>query len=332
MVLCAFAFAFLCAEVGGRIWIYSQYRKEVAKYRSSPYKVEAESPMEYRLYPNLARTVDIKGFKWNYTVNSRGFRGGEIELRKRTGVKRILFLGDSVTFGYGVEDTDTLPAQFEALWNDRENAPFKLEAVNLGVPGYNTIQECALLEEQLELWSPDVIVLTYVLNDAEPQGTVPPRPPQVFHHVRSWFLEELKTELNETFFAQDPFFRSNKNFHDLERPERGFEAGKEKARESRDALGRIARLCRDRRVSLLFAVAPDVSQALTEEYPYTRIHDLVMDWAEELELESVDLLPVVRGRRSVELSVPNDGHPNAAAHRLFALALLPDVEALLIAR
>ena len=147
--------------------------------------------------------------------------------------------------------------------------------------------------------------------------------------MNSWFLEELKTELNETFFARDPYFKSNKNLHELVDVERGFEPGSERARECREALGRIAAFCRDRGAPLLIAVSPDVSQSLDADYRYAGIHERVLGWARELDVKTIDLLAAVRGRDSEEISVPNDGHPNAEAHRLFALALLPEVEALL---
>ena len=39
-----------------------------------------------------------------YRINPQGFRGGEYNLKKSEGVFRIVTIGDSRTFGYGVEE------------------------------------------------------------------------------------------------------------------------------------------------------------------------------------------------------------------------------------
>jgi len=55
-----------------------------------------------RLYFGPGRTVD-------HSTNSFGFRGAEFTRAKPPGTIRILFLGDSFTFGEGVHDQATLP-------------------------------------------------------------------------------------------------------------------------------------------------------------------------------------------------------------------------------
>ena len=329
LLIVSSGFAFFCAEVGARIWILMQFHKEVAKYHDSPYQVVPESDLEYRLRPNLSRTVEKGRTRWSYTTNSKGFRGPEIDDDAKPGVRRILFLGDSVTFGYGLDDSHTLPLQFEQQWNNRENAPFKLECVNRGIPGYNTIQEYWMLKEQIDLLHPELVILIYVANDAEPQATVPQRPKRLFRFVHSWFLEQAKTELNELFLAEKPFFKSRKYTTDGSDMLTGFSADSIKWRESKSALFNIAELCRKKNVKFMLAMVPDVSHSLTDEYPFTTIHGTVMDWTREFGIPSVDLLPTVLGEDFKALEVPDDGHPNAEAHRRFARALLPHVEAAL---
>ncbi len=67
-------------------------------------------------------------------TNSMGFRGSrEYQIQQPTSVTRILSLGDSFTFGWGVEDNETFSAQLE-----KQNSNF--EVLNLGVSGYGLDQ------------------------------------------------------------------------------------------------------------------------------------------------------------------------------------------------
>jgi lysophospholipase L1-like esterase len=98
------------------------------------------------------------------TINEQGLRGPVRAIPKPAGVQRVLFLGDSVTFGFQLEDdADTLPAQAEVLL--RQQLALKVEAINGGVGGYSPWQEARLLVEDGLAYEPDVVVVNFVLND-----------------------------------------------------------------------------------------------------------------------------------------------------------------------
>ena len=68
-----------------------------------------------------------------------------------------------------MRDEDTYPARTAALLqHEHPSGSPRFEAYNLGVCGYNTTQELALLEHLGLKLLPDCVVLGYVLNDAEP--------------------------------------------------------------------------------------------------------------------------------------------------------------------
>lgn len=67
-------------------------------------------------------------------TNSAGFRGArEYSLEKKPGVKRVLALGDSFVFGFGVAEGENFSQRLEA-------ADPQTEVLNLGVPGYGIDQ------------------------------------------------------------------------------------------------------------------------------------------------------------------------------------------------
>jgi lysophospholipase L1-like esterase len=78
---------------------------------------------------------------------------------------RVLFLGDSVTLGWGVPFEDTWIQVLEKRARDKDGR--EVEALNAGHLQYNTIQESDWLEAHGAELRPDVIVVTFVVNDLD---------------------------------------------------------------------------------------------------------------------------------------------------------------------
>ncbi len=96
-------------------------------------------------------------------TNSLGLRNAEIGA-KPAGVRRVLALGDSFTFGHAVEAAEAWPAVLQELLNARGGARY--EVVNAGVGGYGTGQQLLLYEELESRVEPDLVVLGFaVVND-----------------------------------------------------------------------------------------------------------------------------------------------------------------------
>lgn len=98
-------------------------------------------------------------FRTVVLVNREGFRGKEIEVGKPAGTFRIFFLGDSFTFGLGVEGGETFPARLEALLNERAGKSARFEVINGGVPGYNLAHYYLVLKHRVFRYNPDLILL-----------------------------------------------------------------------------------------------------------------------------------------------------------------------------
>jgi lysophospholipase L1-like esterase len=78
---------------------------------------------------------------------------------------RILLLGDSVSWGHGIDDVRRVyPQVLERRMNERGGAA-AVEIVNAGVPGYSTFQELAYLECCGLALSPDALVVQFSLSD-----------------------------------------------------------------------------------------------------------------------------------------------------------------------
>jgi hypothetical protein len=96
------------------------------------------------------------------TTNSRGLRGPEVGFEKPQDTRRILWLGDSVTFGYLVPDWGVT---FPFLTANILSRGGRWESVNAGVGGYSPWQEDIWLRSDGARYQPDVVVVGFVLND-----------------------------------------------------------------------------------------------------------------------------------------------------------------------
>lgn len=100
------------------------------------------------------------------SINSRGFRGGEIDETKKPGVTRIVTLGSSSTFGYYDRDHETYPYYLEQKLNEDAEAAKRFEVINLGIPHLRSEEILALFYAEAIPLHPDVITFYEGVNDA----------------------------------------------------------------------------------------------------------------------------------------------------------------------
>lgn len=117
----------------------------------------------WKLKAGLSSVRETSLYIARETINSQGFRTPELPFEKPPGVKRVLFLGDSHTEAYTVDDELTYSQQVQRILG--ETLP--VETVSLGVGGYSTDQELLAYLEYGRRYEPDLVVLQYSSNDPE---------------------------------------------------------------------------------------------------------------------------------------------------------------------
>src|SRR5918994_921161 len=95
--------------------------------------------------------------------NANGYRDFERSVPRPSGVRRAVSLGDSFAWGASVEFDDAYPQRLERGLNRRRTESW--EVVNLALPGMNTVDHAAQLEQEAMAYEPDVVLLGYVFND-----------------------------------------------------------------------------------------------------------------------------------------------------------------------
>lgn len=95
------------------------------------------------------------------TTNSDGLRTPHsMERSERT---RIMTLGCSTTFGWGVADDETYPTRLEQFF---QKDGLDVEVVNAGQPGYTSFQGLWLWNQTLKYYKPDIVLIGYIVQDA----------------------------------------------------------------------------------------------------------------------------------------------------------------------
>jgi hypothetical protein len=103
------------------------------------HEVRLDRPWIYGLRPGAHGVLSAtRGVR--YVINADGFRGPAYARPKPPENFRIVVVGDSVSYGFGVEEGETYPVLLEEILA-REAAPRRLAVVNLGVGGYNPYLE-----------------------------------------------------------------------------------------------------------------------------------------------------------------------------------------------
>ena len=100
------------------------------------------------------------------TTNSTGMRGStEHAVQPSPGVRRILILGDSFAFGYGVEDSDVISAVLSSMLNGSAPESPRYETINLAVSGFGQAEELVTYEERGRAYRPAIVAILYFDND-----------------------------------------------------------------------------------------------------------------------------------------------------------------------
>jgi len=252
----------------------------------------------------------------------------ELELReppgypppRRQGELRIAVLGDSMTYGEGVEAEQAFPALLSNRLNKTGLIPNSKRqpviVVNMGRLGDDTRAEVERFRKLADAIDADIVLLVMYVNDFAGD-----RPDDALHRIYrirdtlSWpsqysrmceFVERkirLRASLDETV----RHYRAD--------AEKGVEP--DALKPVAQAVAELSDLCKARKCRLVVCMMPWLVRL--RDYPLPAMHEAVKTISDDLSLPFCDLLPAVAGQNDEAMRVsPANHHPSAAAHARLA--------------
>jgi lysophospholipase L1-like esterase len=261
-------------------------------------------------------------------TSSLGLRYGEITPKPNPGHVRILALGDSQTFGNGLDLGETWPMQLERMLENFHG--YRWEVVNAGIPGTDTWQHEILLRRLLNIIHPHAVVLALYVNDVVPRhdvskaeaiGQTNTSSKKLVYLLRrsavvTWIYYRVVLPRNARRSrgnsAEDSVITGAGN--DL--AERGW-------RQVEDSFAGMKQLCDSRNVILLVAILPRRDQISGDNLGQA-YNERARTIAEAHGIQALDMLPDLSAAyrlKSAALFLPWDGHNSAVANRTIAARL-----------
>jgi hypothetical protein len=283
------------------------FSMEMWKYAVQLKRPVADPKLSFAHAPN--RSAVLMGVP--VAINSHGLRDHEYSEQKPADVYRIVMLGDSTTFGWGVPLEETAAKILERDLN-RTGIPgyARVEVLNAGVGNYGTVQEVAHYRTFDRIFHPNLVVLVYFINDPEPVPVE--RSPGLLG--RSYLLAFTVSRYDALlrFVGRRPPW--------YEYYARLYDEGQPGLRPAEDALGELAALTRADGAALLAAMLPELHQIEGISYRFAREQRKIEDVLAADGIPVVDLIEGLRGHgpESSLWVTPADPHPNGKANALIA--------------
>jgi lysophospholipase L1-like esterase len=267
-------------------------------------------------------------------TNSLGLRDREMAPEPAPGTLRVLALGDSQTFGAGLDLSETWPKQLERMLGN--HGGYRWEVVNAGIPGTDTWQHEILLRRFLDTIHPHAVVLALYVNDVVPRHD--PRKLDASAQTNTWskrlvYLVKRSSVVTWIYYrlllrwyarqfkgatsAEEAVLAGGND----ELAERGW-------RQVEYSLTAMKALCDARGIILLVAILPRRDQ-VSGIHPGRAYNERARTVAEAHGIEALDLLPSLSAEYRVKgdaLFIPWDGHNSATANHVIAARLAPRLE------
>ncbi|MCH7519599.1 MAG: SGNH/GDSL hydrolase family protein [Candidatus Dadabacteria bacterium] len=236
-------------------------------------------------------------------INSDGLRDREYPVSK-SDKYRIVVLGDSLTFGWGVPEEGT----FATILEENLNSRYPTEVINFGTGNYNTEQEVNLFIEKGLKYNPDKVVLFYFINDAE----ITPQKSDLwflgYSHFISFYWSRINSLLNN-FFPSKSFKEYYESLYDEDQ---------EGWANSRKAIIQLRDICQSKGIQFQVVLLPELHDVNNEIF--TNVYNNLSLFLEENNIDYLNLAKLFENHpNQLELWVSyDDAHPNDIAHRKIA--------------
>jgi lysophospholipase L1-like esterase len=271
----------------------------------------------YKLRPNVNIDKVVLSQRYATRSNRMGLRNDvDYDNKTHKNILRILGLGDSVAYGFGVNIEETYLKALEAKLNTTLKKRKKsAQVINAAFPGWGIAQELLFLKSQGLNYQPDIILVGFVSDDIYRNGryyetalnykeqneqrgqeeTVLKSPLKDANSVHNFILN--KTQLYPFLLAKVTSLR-NEDYRNYA------------LSQTEDIFLEMQRICNEKRVELVVIIIPLRQQE-------DEVNDLMLKFFNNNGIKVIDLRDAFINTKQ-DLFLPNDNHPNPKGHKLIA--------------
>jgi len=307
-------YTIVCGEVAvrGLALFMPIYDIEMIRYATELKLASPHPVLSHEHIPNAsARLMGV-----SVELNELGHRDPPANNQAEGEETRIYVAGSSISLGWGVAVQDTFSAKLQRRLNEQNTTSpgRRYTVMNAGVGNYNTVYQVERFQQQVDAVKPELAILQYFVNDAEPNpgGTDNP----LFRY--SYFAALIYVKLRVAIFSLFTSESLGDYYAALyEENQPGWQAVK-------TAIRKMQVICDERGIDMLVLLVPDLHN-LDQKGPYPVIYDKLMANFAALGVSAVNAYPKVAERFSEDPQkawVSNDdAHPNAETHAIYAEVL-----------
>ena len=313
----------LCAPGGERVPFGEQAH---FLFRASQFERDVNSGIEQphgHLQAHLHLLYKYPGARWAYfdanqcvsvDINSLGFRDEEFAVEKQPGELRIMTLGDSFTYGLGVQLPDCWVQVLERELRKTHQGPVEVINGGFACACYSPDGYDRWMASDGIRFAPDLVIVGLCLNDMGVGEDVP---------MLSYPVAPRRTVLGSLLLGEVARRIEQRR---LKGQHRDFAAAVQKNPAAwlgtQRGLRALHALLAAKNVPLVVAIFPMLSE-LDHDYPYEGLHTMAREFCRQEGIRCVDLRHVFDGHDEMDLWVDyTDQHPNDVGHRLMAKAIL----------
>jgi lysophospholipase L1-like esterase len=282
--------------------------------------------------PGFRGTLARAEYRVDFHAGSLGLRGPDPAPKSET-TFRILVLGDSQAWGFGVADDETFSAVLERelarAWPETD-----VQVLNAAVPGYGTADELALLRARAAELRPDLVIVQFLnVNDfsdnRSPAATwarleqgflasKAPRPALAsFGDLQRWVKRH--SHLADLVFNTLGYLAMRSGWFTGVAAVSGEDFGPQDAEHTRGLLEQIADEARRHSADTLFLYTTGQAHVIGESYDPPPSAAVVASAAEASGADWIDISAALHEHEERKaLYYPRDGHWTALGHEAVA--------------
>jgi lysophospholipase L1-like esterase len=280
--------------------------------------------------PGQEGIFETPQFRTVVRINDNGLRDRPHSYNRQNDIERIVVLGDSFAWGYGVEESERFSQLLEKSLD--------VEVINAGVSGYSTDQELLWYKNEGIKYETDLVIVELAGNDVsdnerqlvstvyykpkfvlEEDQLVPTNYPVPKTSAQGKFIYALSQRSALVYFLVQRYFdllslyrNAKVDSHHTNSPVPGISAEREDFKLTIALLDEIRNIAKSRKAKFMI-VATDRwwDSPPSETYP---------DFINALRTEGFLVLDVesMPGFDPEVMLIPNDGHWNQAGHKFVA--------------